>query len=58
LSTKDFSAVAMIVLKKKPKSTKCSDRHTISFTAHTVKIAARIIRRRFEMEIEGVPGEE
>jgi LPS O-antigen subunit length determinant protein (WzzB/FepE family) len=58
LSTKECSEVAMIVLKKKPKGTKCSDRHTISLVAHTIKIAARIIRRRIEMETEDVLGED
>jgi len=58
LYTKDFSEVAMIVLKKKPKATKCSDRHTISLIAHTVKIATRILGRRIEMEIGDVLGEE
>jgi hypothetical protein len=42
---RDLTEVTIIVLKKKPKATKSSDHHTISFIAHTVKIVARILRR-------------
>jgi hypothetical protein len=41
---KDFTEI-MIALKKKPKSTKCSDHRTISLITQTAKIAARILRR-------------
>ena len=41
----DFTEVKMIALKKK-KATKCSDFRTISLTAHTAKIIAKILRRR------------
>ena len=44
----------MIVLKKKPQATKCSDHHTISIIAHTAKIIAEILRRRIERKIEDV----
>jgi len=48
----------MIALKKMPQATKCSDHRTISLTAHTAKIVARIHRRRIEKKIEGVLGED
>ena len=48
----------MIVLKKKTKATKCSDYRIISFTAHTAKIIAKILRRRIEKKIEYVLGED
>jgi len=51
---KDFTEVTMIVLKKKPQATKCSDHRTISLIAHT----AKILRRRFEKKIEDVLGED
>ena len=54
---KDFTEVTMIVLKKKPQATKCSNYCTISLTAHTAKIVARIFRRRIERKIEDVLGE-
>jgi len=39
---KDFKEITMIALKKKPQATKCSDHHTISLTAHSAKIVAKI----------------
>jgi len=41
----------MIALEKKPNVTKCSDNRTISLTAHTAKIVARIL----EEGLEGKP---
>jgi hypothetical protein len=55
---KDFTEVTMIALKKKPQATKCSDHRTISFTAHTEKIVAKILRRRIKKKIEDVLGED
>jgi hypothetical protein len=51
---KDFTDFTMITLKKKIKTTKCSDHHTVSLIAHTAKIVAKIIRRRIETKIEDV----
>jgi len=51
---KDFTEVTMIALKKKPQATKCSNHRTISLIAHTVKIVAKILRRRIEKKIEDV----
>jgi len=48
----------MIALKKKPQTTKGSDHHTISLIAHTVKIVAKILRRRIEKKMEDVLGED
>ena len=48
----------MIALKKKTEATKCSDYRTISLTAHTAKILAKILRRRIEKKIEDVLGED
>jgi hypothetical protein len=48
----------MISLKKKPQATKCSDHRRISLIAHTVKIVAKILRRRIEKKIEDVLGED
>jgi len=45
----------MIALKK-PKDTKCSDHCTISLTAHTAKIVARILRT--ERKIEDILGDQ
>jgi hypothetical protein len=42
---RDFIAVKLIAIKKKPKATKCSDHCTISHIAHTAKIVARLLRR-------------
>jgi len=55
---KDFTAVTMIALKKKPQATKCSDHRTIRLIAHTAKIVAKILRRRIEKKIEDVLGED
>ena len=55
---KDFTEVTMIALKKKTRATKCSEHSTISLTAHTAKIVAKILRRRTERKIEDVPGED
>ena len=49
---KDITEVKMIPLKKKTKAAKCSDHRTISLTAHTAKIIAKILRRRIERKIE------
>ena len=54
----DSTEVIMIALKKKTKATKCSDYRTISLTAHTAKIIAKILRRRIEKKIEDVLGED
>jgi hypothetical protein len=54
---KNFTEDTMIVLKKKPEATKCSDNRSISLIANTVKIIAKIIRRRIEKKIEDVFGE-
>ena len=51
---KDFTEVTMIVLKKKPQATKCSDHRTISLIAHT----AKQLRRRIEKKIEDVLGQD
>jgi hypothetical protein len=55
---RDFIEVKMIALKKKPKATKCSDRHTINIIAHAAKIVARILRRRIERKTEDALGED
>jgi hypothetical protein len=48
----------MLAFKKKPQATKCSHHCTISLTGHTLKIAAKIFRRRTEMKIEIVIGDQ
>ena len=53
---KDFVKVAMITLKK-PKAAKCSKHCTVSLIASTANIVARILRRRFEWQVEDVLGE-
>jgi hypothetical protein len=55
---KDFAAVTMIAIKKKPRATKCSDHYTFSLNAHTATIVERILRRRIERNIEEVFGED
>ena len=55
---KNFTEVTLIVLKKKPQATKCSDHRTFSLIAHTAKIVAKILRRRTEKKIEDVLGED
>jgi len=54
---KNFSEVKVIALKKKPRATKCSYRHTISWIIGTVKIVARILGLSFERKNEDVLGE-
>ena len=44
----------MISSKKKPQDTKCSDHCSISLIARTVRIVAKILRRRIERKIEDV----
>ena len=48
----------MSALKEEPQATKCSDHPTISIIARTAKIAARILRRRIERNIEDVHGDQ
>jgi len=55
---KDFTEVTMIVLKKKPQATKCSDHRTVRLIAHTAKIVAKKLRSRIEKKIEDVLGED
>ena len=45
-------------LKKKTQATKCSDHRTISLTAHTGNIIAKVLRRRIERKIEVLLGED
>jgi len=54
---KDFTEVAMIALKKKTQTTKCSDHRTNRLNAHTTKIIEKILRRRIERKIEDLLGE-
>ena len=49
---KDITEVTMIAFKKKPQATKCSDHHTINLIVCIAKVAAKILRRRFEKKIE------
>jgi hypothetical protein len=49
---KDLMKITMIALKKKSQATKYSDHSTISLIARTVKIVAKILRRRIEKKIE------
>ena len=53
---KDFTEVTIAI--KMPQATKCNDHGTISLTAHTAKIVAKILRRRIEKKIEDVLGED
>jgi len=46
--SKDFGAVTMIAIKKKPRTTKCSDHCTISLNAHAATTVERILRRMIE----------
>jgi hypothetical protein len=55
---KDFTEVTMIALKTKPQATKFIDHRTISLTAHTAKIVAKILRKRIDRRIEEVLGED
>jgi hypothetical protein len=45
---------AVIVLKKKPKATKCSDSRTISLFSNTTKVVVRLLRTWNEGKIEDV----
>lgn len=45
----------MIVLKKNPKATKCTDTHTMSPNTHATKLIAKTKKRRIEKKIVGVP---
>ena len=49
---KDFTEVTTIALKKKTKTTKCSDNRTISLISHTAKIIAKILKSSIEKKIE------
>jgi len=51
---KDFTEVTMIVLKKKPQATKCSNHRTISLITHTTKIVAKMLRRGTDKKIEDI----
>lgn len=53
---KDFTEI-MTALKKKPKSTKCSDHLTVSLTGQAAKIVVKILRRRIVRKTEDVLGE-
>jgi hypothetical protein len=53
----DFMEVTMLALKTKPEATNCSNHRTISLITHTVKIAARVLKRIY-VKIEGVLGED
>jgi hypothetical protein len=55
---KDFTEITIITLKKTPQATQHSEHRTISLIAHTAKIVAKILRRRFEKKIEDVLGED
>ena len=55
---KDITEVTLIALNKKPQATKCNDLRTISLIAHTAKIVAKILRRKFERKIEDVLGKD
>jgi hypothetical protein len=48
---KDFMEVIMIALKKKPQATKCSDHHTISLIAHTVKIVVKYLEEGLKRKL-------
>ena len=48
----------MIASNKKPHATKCIYQHRVSIIAHTAKIVAMILRRRFERKIEDLLGED
>jgi hypothetical protein len=48
----------MIALTKKQPAIKCKNHRTFSLIAHTVKIIAKILRKRIERKIEDVLGED
>jgi hypothetical protein len=50
--------VTTTALKKKPKTTKCSDNRTIRLITHTAKLVVRILRRRSKRKIADVLGED
>jgi hypothetical protein len=54
----DFITVTMITTETKTKATKCSDHRTVSLTAHTAKIIARIFRRSIEKKTKDALGED
>jgi hypothetical protein len=54
---KDLNKVNSDCLKNKPRATKCSDRHTISWITNTVKRVERILGLSFERKTEDVFGE-
>ena len=54
----DFTEVKIITLNMKPQGTKCSDHRTINHIAHTAKIVAKILRRRFKKKIGDILGED
>jgi hypothetical protein len=51
---KDVIAITVIIIKKTPKATKCSDHHTVSLIAHTAKIVVRLLGQRIERNVEEV----
>jgi len=55
---KNFTEVKIFALNKKTQATKCSDHRTISLIAHTPKVIAKILRRKFERKIEDVLGDQ
>ena len=54
---KDFTEVAVIALKKKPKGTKCSDHCEVVLFAHTAKALVKILRRRIARKIANAFGD-
>jgi len=54
----EFTEATMSALKKKPNATKCSGHCTISLTAHTAKIVARILTGRIGRKTEDVLAED
>jgi hypothetical protein len=55
--SKDLNEVNSNCLKYKPRTTKCSDRHTISWITNTVKRVERKFGLSFERKTEDVFGE-
>jgi hypothetical protein len=53
---KNFSEVTVIALKKKPRATKCSDRHTITLITNTAIMVASLLGLSFERKIEEALG--
>jgi hypothetical protein len=54
----DVTEVAVIVLKKESKETKCSDHCTVSLIAHTAKIVARMLQTLIARKVEDVLGKD